>query len=159
MDTAGNGERAAHRRVRQTMMPDVADDARPEPGVLHHIELWVPDLARAERSWGWLLTRLGAEPFQRWDRGRSWRFPGGPYLVLEQSPALSGTEHDRRSPGLNHLAFTVPGDLDGLVAEAPAHGWTLLFPDRHPWAGGPEHRAAYLEDADGYEVEVVAASS
>jgi hypothetical protein len=31
-----------------------------------------------------------------------------------------------------------------------------MFTDRHPFAGGPEHRAAYLEDSDGYEVELVA---
>jgi hypothetical protein len=30
-----------------------------------------------------------------------------------------------------------------------------MFPDRHPHAGGPEHYAAYLENADGYEVELV----
>ena len=57
------------------------------------------------------------------------------------------------------MAFWVDGDLDALVAEAAAHGWRLLFPDQHPWAGGPEHRAAYLEDADGYEVELVDGSS
>jgi catechol 2,3-dioxygenase-like lactoylglutathione lyase family enzyme len=159
------------------MMPDVADPVRPEPGLLHHVELWVPDLARATRSWGWLLTALGAEPFQSWEHGRSWR-SGHTYVVLEQSPALVGDQHERRSPGLNHLAFWVPGRprpeargglarreddgvplLDALVAEAPAHGWTLLFPERHPWAGGPGHRAAYLEDADGYEVELVTSSS
>jgi len=33
-----------------------------------------------------------------------------------------------------------------------------MFGDRHPYAGGPEHYAAYLEDADGFEVEVVARS-
>lgn len=47
-------------------------------------------------------------------------------------------------------------DVDRLVAAAPAHGWTLLFPDRHPFAGGADHYAAYLEDGDGFEVEVVA---
>ena len=36
------------------------------------------------------------------------------------------------------------------------HGWSLLFPDRHPFAGGPEHYAAYLKDRHGYEVELVA---
>ena len=129
-------------------------------GPLHHLELWVPDLARAERSWGWLLTRLGAQPYRRWEHGRSWRWPGdGTYLVVERSPASVGHRHERRAPGLNHLALNAPGDLDALVAEAPQHGWTLLFPDRHPWAGGPDHRAAYLEDADGYEVELVAAPS
>ncbi|MCZ2812649.1 VOC family protein [Modestobacter sp. VKM Ac-2979] len=126
-------------------------------GLLHHVELWVPDLARAERSWGWLLTRLGARPYQSWELGRSWS-SGDVYVVLEQSPALVGDRHERRAPGLNHLAFWVDGDLDGLVAEAPAHGWSLLFADRHPFAGGPEHRAAYLADGDGYEVELVPSS-
>ena len=129
-------------------------------GVLHHIELWVPDLGRAERSWGWLLGRLGAEPFQSWPDGRSWRWGDGAYVVVEQSPALAGDRHERRAPGLNHLAFRAgtAEQLDALVAEAPGHGWRLLFGDRHPFAGGPEHRAAYLEDDDGYEVELVASA-
>ena len=127
------------------------------PELLHHVELWVPDLHRAERSWGWLLGALGAQPYQTWEHGRSWR-RGGVYVVLEQSPALTGDRHDRRSPGLNHLAFSADtaADLDSLVAEAPTHGWELLFPDRHPFAGGPGHRAAYLADEDGFEVELVA---
>ncbi len=143
------------------MMPDVGTAGESgrgtSRGLLHHVELWVPDLARAERSWGWLLTRLGAQPYQSWEHGRSWR-SGGVYVVVEQSPALAGDRHERRAPGLNHLAFHAgtPAELDTLVAEAPAHGWRLLFADRHPFAGGPDHRAAYLEDEDGYEVELVA---
>ena len=39
---------------------------------------------------------------------------------------------------------------------APDHGWRLLFPDRHPFAGGDDHYAAYLENREGYEVELVA---
>lgn len=166
LDTRSDGERAACRRVRPAMMPDVSDDVGPAPGsdplgepatggLLHHVELWVPDLARAVRSWGWLLTELGAEPFQSWEHGRSWR-SGGVYVVLEQSPDLDGDRHERRRPGLNHVAFHVAaGRLDVLVDAAPAHGWALLFGDRHPFAGGPDHRAAYLEDADGFEVELV----
>ena len=123
-------------------------------GRLHHVELWVPDLARAIRSWGWLLGELGYQQFQDWPAGRSWRL-GETYLVMEQSPALTAAEHDRRRPGLNHLAFHAGSQVDALVAAAPAYGWTLLFPDRHPHAGGPEHYAAYLADDDGFEVELV----
>jgi len=123
-------------------------------GRLHHVELWVPDLARAVRSWGWLLGELGYEQFQDWPAGRSWRL-GETYLVIEQSPALSAAEHDRRRPGLNHLAFHAGDRVDSLAAAAPAHGWTLLFADRHPYAGGPDHHAAYLADEDGFEVELV----
>ncbi|SCL66666.1 Catechol 2,3-dioxygenase [Micromonospora citrea] len=127
-------------------------------GGLHHVEIWVPDLAAAVRGWGWLLGELGWTPFQEWPAGRSWRL-GPTYLVLERSPALRGSRHDRLAPGLNHLAFHAgpPGAVDRLVAAAPAHGWTLLFPDRHPRAGGPDTYAAYLTDNQGYEVELVAA--
>jgi catechol 2,3-dioxygenase-like lactoylglutathione lyase family enzyme len=78
-------------------------------------------------------------------------------VVVEQSPALSADTHDRLRPGLNHLAFHVASheEVDALVDEAPKHGWALLFPDRHPHAGGPGTYAAYLEDADGFEAELV----
>ncbi len=42
------------------------------------------------------------------------------------------------------------------VAASSAYGWTLLFADRHPYAGGPQHYAAYLADRHGSEVELVA---
>ncbi|MFC8147171.1 VOC family protein [Streptomyces paradoxus] len=125
--------------------------------MLHHIELWVPDLPRAVRAWGWLLGRLGCRPYQEWEQGRSW-WLGSAYLVLEQSPAMSAAGHDRMRPGLNHLAFHAgsPARVDALAAEAPAHGWRPLFADRYPHAGGPEHYAAYLANDDGFEVELVA---
>ncbi|MFD8211138.1 VOC family protein [Streptomyces sp. NPDC059695] len=126
-------------------------------GSLHHVELWVGDLARAERSLGWLLGALGYAPFQSWEGGRSWAL-GSCYLVVEQSPARTSDRHDRLRPGLNHLAFHA-GDrpaVDALTAEAPAHGWRLLFADRHPYAGGEGVYAAYLENEDGFEVELVA---
>lgn len=131
--------------------------AEPATGTLHHVELWVPDLQRALVSWQWLLQALGYTVFQDWNAGRSWRL-GATYLVLEQSPALSAATHDRCRPGLNHLAFHVAGRarLDTLVQQASEHGWTLLFPDRHPYAGGDQHYVAYLENSDGFEVELVA---
>jgi len=81
--------------------------------------------------------------------------------VLEESPAMRRESHDRLRPGLNHLAFHVRSRaaLDAIVSDAARHGWRLLFPERHPYAGGPDHYAAYLEDADGFEVELVAAES
>ena len=126
-------------------------------GPLHHVELWVPDLGRAISSIGWLLEALGYQTFQDWDDGRSWRF-GETYIVVEQSPALTSGTHDRQRPGLNHLAFHSGSrsDTDRLVTDAAVHGWTLLFPDDHPHAGGADHYAGYLANADGFEVELVA---
>ncbi|OIJ63945.1 VOC family protein [Streptomyces mangrovisoli] len=129
---------------------------RPTGGMLHHVEIWVPDLHRATLSFGWLLESLGYSRFQNWSNGRSWRL-GATYLVLEQSPALTADHHDRCRPGLNHLAFHVDHDgVEALVSEAARHGWSLMFPDRHPHAGGDQNYTAYLENADGFEVELVA---
>jgi catechol 2,3-dioxygenase-like lactoylglutathione lyase family enzyme len=129
----------------------------PTHGALHHIELWVPDLARALGSFGWLLESLGYAEYQNWDAGRSWRL-GATYIVVEQSPAMTADTHDRLRPGLNHLAFHVEdaATVDRLVREAPTQGWRLMFPDRHPYAGDRDHYAAYLENDDGFEVELVA---
>ncbi|MFI5476831.1 VOC family protein [Streptomyces cacaoi] len=130
---------------------------RPTNGTLHHVELWVPDLDRAVASLGWLLEALGHTLFQSWNNGCSWRL-GPTYLVLEQSPALTGDRHDRCRPGLNHLAFHVEDatSVDQLATDATGHGWHLMFPDRHPYAGGAQHYAAYLENDDGFEIELVA---
>jgi catechol 2,3-dioxygenase-like lactoylglutathione lyase family enzyme len=126
-------------------------------GALHHVELWVPDLAGARVPWGWLLTELGWKDFQDWPGGHSWRHEDT-YIVLEQSPALTADVHDRKAPGLNHLAFQVsdPPEIDRLTTQAQQNGWSLMFADRHPHAGGPENYGAYLEDSWGYEVELSA---
>ncbi|GAB2609526.1 VOC family protein [Pseudactinotalea suaedae] len=126
---------------------------------VHHIELWTHDLATAEPGWHWLLDSLGweRELVEGWPNGRIWRHASGVYVVLEASAAVIGDRHDRLAPGLNHLALRT-GDragLDALRAAAPAHGWSELFTDKYPHAGGPDHTALYLENAEGFEVELV----
>ena len=129
----------------------------PVRGTLHHVELWVPDLARASEQWGWLLGELGYERYQEWPDGLSWRL-GTCYLVAEQSPALTADRHDRLRPGLNHLAFHAGTRqrVDALAGRAGGHGWSAMFADRYPHAGGPDHYAAFLANTDGFEAELVA---
>jgi catechol 2,3-dioxygenase-like lactoylglutathione lyase family enzyme len=127
---------------------------------IHHIELWVPDLDRAERSWEWLLGCLGYEPFRSWERGRSWR-NGATYIVVEHSPDMvPDMLYSRLRPGMNHVAFHADSEaaVDAIVADAPDHGWTPMFADRFPHASGPQTYAGYLENGDGFEVEIVAPS-
>lgn len=126
-------------------------------GALHHVELWVPDFARARTEWGWLLAALGYGPFQDWPAGQSWR-SGPAYIVVEESPDLGSRSHRRTDAGLNHLAFWAGSreQVDALALAAPGHGWTELFPERYPHAGGSGHFAAYLVNSDGFEVELIA---
>jgi DivIVA domain-containing protein len=154
-------EPAYHQPIRPSLEPDprpVAQVPTPTTG-LHHLEVWVRDLDVAIRSFGWLFERLGWTLFQVWDQGRSWQAPReGPYVVMERSPDLAWQPYDRKAPGLNHLALAVPERwmVDRIVSEAPTYGWRLMFADRHPHAGGAQHYAAYLENEEGFEVEVVA---
>lgn len=79
------------------------------------------------------------------------------YIVIEESPDGTGP-HERTSGGLNHLALFggSPSEVDTITEAAAGHGWTVLFSDKHPHAGGPDHYASYMENSDGFEVELVA---
>ena len=125
---------------------------------VHHIELWTSDIDSATPSFDWLLTSIGWAPDHDpdWPGGRTWRHHSGVYLVLEQSPDVSGV-HERTRAGLNHLALRIDdrSRLDQLRGEAGRRGWTELFADRYPHAGGPQHTALFLENAEGFELELV----
>jgi catechol 2,3-dioxygenase-like lactoylglutathione lyase family enzyme len=131
------------------------DDGGMERGSLHHVELRVRDLERSSAEWGWILDELSYEPYQEWSEGRSGRL-GVTYLVIEAAP-VDGA-HDRRMPGLSHLAFHggTREEVDRLWELAPAHGWSRLYPERSPWAGGPDHYAAFFENSERFKLEVVA---
>ncbi|GAB3442483.1 GNAT family N-acetyltransferase [Actinophytocola sediminis] len=159
----------AHRFTRRLGFVDLGDgehygaphrvmmSQRP-PGGVHHVELWLADLPGVEKSLGWLLGELGWREYQRWAQGVSWRL-GTSYIVVEDSPDRANDGYDRLRPGLNHLALHVRtrAELDRITTAAPDHGWRLMFADRHPYAGGPEHYATYLENDAGLELELVAA--
>lgn len=126
---------------------------------VHHIELWTDDLAGVVGSFHWLLTELSwrPDPNSDWPQGRIWRHDSGVYLVLEQSPDVRDVAHDRLRPGMNHLALRA-GDLpqlDRLRADCGAHGWVEMFADAYPHAGGRAHTALFLENSQGFEIEVV----
>lgn len=131
------------------------DHADPErAGQLHHVELNAADLDAAVDFWDWILGQLGYEQKDEWDGGRSW-VNGPTYVVLVQAddPARS---FERGSSGLNHLAFHASSrDLvDTITAGVrDREDASVLYEDRHPYAGG--YYALYCEAPDGATVEVV----
>lgn len=129
------------------------------PG-FHHVEVWITDLVEARSEWGWLLRELGFARESEWPGGESW-VAGGAYLTLTTSPNLTGAAHDRRAPGVNHLAFKAGAAdrVDSIMATAHEHGWRALYQDRYPHAGGPDHYAGWLENSAGFKAEVVADES
>ncbi|MFK4791100.1 VOC family protein [Microbacterium sp. ZW T5_56] len=128
------------------------------PG-LHHVEIWVADTGDGLDDWRWLLTELGWSRTTTWPEGETWSAEGV-YLTFTGSPNLRDEPYDRRRPGLNHLAFVggTREDVDRITRDATSHGWSPLYHDRYPHAGGPDHYAGWLENANGFKAEVVAAT-
>ena len=124
---------------------------------IHHFDLWVQDPAIAVPEWSWLLAACGWEEDFVEETSGAWKHPDGTYTFLERSPDLLDERHDRLRPGINHLALTVPdlAALDALRSDAGGHGWSELYADKYPHAGGDDHTALYLENSESFEVEVV----
>lgn len=131
-------------------------DSPARPRGLHHVELYVSNLARSVEFWGWFLGQLGYAEYQSWPQGRSWLLDET-YIVLVQSERLDVPYH-RQRVGLNHLAFHAEsrGQVDSLTEALRARGARILYEDRHPFAGGPDYYAVFFEDPDRIKVEVVA---
>lgn len=126
--------------------------------MIHHIELYVSNLKKSTEFWGWLLEELGYELFQEWESGRSWKY-GETYLVFVQTeePYLDVPYHRKRT-GLNHLAFHADSrkHVDELTEMLRGRGVTILYEDKHPFAGGEDYYAVFMEDPDRMKVEIVA---
>lgn len=127
-------------------------------GILHHVELYVSDLKRSTEFWGWLLEELGYELFQSWENGRSWKL-GETYLVFVQTEErFLNVPYHRCRVGLNHLAFHGASrqHIDEMTKKLQKRGVSILYTDKHPYAGGENYYAVFFEDPDRLKVELVA---
>lgn len=124
--------------------------------MIHHIELNVADLTKSREFYTALLSELGYSIFQDWAEGFSFKF-GSSYLVFVQTADefLSRSYH-RKAIGLNHLAFhaATRAQVDNLADKMRELGVQLLYEDRFPYAGGPDHYALFLEDPDRIKIEI-----
>ncbi len=127
-------------------------------GHLSHIEINVVDLNKSAEFWGWLLGKLGYTPYQQWEEGRSWRLGGTYFVIVQVEDAFRLQAYHRKRTGLNHLAFHAAdrADVDALTEELKARNVTILYADRHPYAGGKSSYAVFFEDPDRINAELVA---
>jgi len=119
-------------------------------GLIHHLEIYVSNLEDSKKFWGWLLEEIGYKPFQKWKNGQSWKL-GDTYLVFVQTEErFLDIPYHRSRVGLNHLAFHVESrqQVDDLTMKLRARSVNILYQNKHPYAGGPNHYAVYFEDPD-----------
>ena len=128
--------------------------------MLHHVELYVSDLAVSRRFWTNLLERIGYRQTASWDDGFTLARDGAAYLTFVQvSERFESRAYHRCGVGLNHLAFKVDGraEVEALKDYCVREGITTLYDDRYPFAnGGEDYFALFIEDPDRLKVEFVA---
>jgi catechol 2,3-dioxygenase-like lactoylglutathione lyase family enzyme len=116
-------------------------------GNIHHIEIYVSDLEKTIAFWEWLLTeKFSYTIFQKWDSGISFKL-ADTYIVFVQTEEkyLDGS-YNRKNTGLNHLAFHCSSRefVDTLTKELKEKNINILYPDRHPFAGGKDYYAVFF---------------
>lgn len=126
--------------------------------MLHHVEINISDLQRSRRFYQYILPAMGYELYQEWPKGFSYKY-GDTYLVFVQveHQYLDSTYH-RGRVGLNHLAFHAASrkQVDDLTSMLVNQGVSILYKDRHPYAGGENYYAVFFEDPDRIKLEIVA---
>ncbi|GGI12941.1 VOC family protein [Gottfriedia solisilvae] len=127
-------------------------------GLIHHIEIYVSDLKRSIEFWGWFLEELGYSPYQKWESGQSWKIEDTYIVFVQTEERFLDVSYHRCRVGLNHLAFHSSSRLhvDEMTNKLKAKGIDILYPDKHPFAGGDEYYAVFFEDPDRIKVELVA---
>ena len=127
-------------------------------GLLHHIEINVSNLPKTVEFWSWLLGELGYKSFQQWNGGQSWRLADTYIVFVQTNGKYADIKYHRSAVGLNHLAFHAASKehVNALTKVLREKRVPILYEDRHPYAGGPDHYAVFFEDPDRIKVEVVA---
>ena len=127
-------------------------------GTIHHIEIYVYNLERTIVFWEWLLTvKFDYSVFQKWDSGISFMFENTYIVFVQTEEKYLNNNYNRKNTGLNHLAFHCDSRefVDTLTTELKERGISILYADRHPFAGGDDYYAVFFEDPDRIKVEVV----
>ena len=123
-------------------------------GHINHICLTVKDGKQAYEFYSPVLEYLGYKPV--FFKG-FWRRPDpeiGDFALFEARPEFSDRNHERRAPGLHHLAFNADSreQVDGLYEVLVKIGAKILDPPQEVY--GSSYYAVYFEDPDGVKLEL-----
>lgn len=127
-------------------------------GQIHHIEIYVSDLKRTVSFWEWFLKDLGYEVYQQWESGISFKLDDAYLVFVQTEEKYLDVPYHRCRVGLNHMAFHASSreEVDEMTDKLKAKGMSILYPDRHPYAGGENYYAVFFEDPDRVKVEFAA---
>ncbi|MFO7896995.1 MAG: VOC family protein [Candidatus Cloacimonadales bacterium] len=125
---------------------------------LHHVEIYVSDLARSKQFWSWFLEKMNYQLYQEWPQGFSYKYDETYLVFVQTEKRFLQQPYHRCTSGLNHLAFWVesPKEVDDWRDKLREQGVKLLYDEKYPFAGGEDYYACYFEDPDRIKLELVA---
>jgi glyoxylase I family protein len=132
-------------------------------GAMHHIDLTVRDPQKSFALYDAVLKMLGFDLVRQDDNSFEWKLetPSGPQAISIVRAIGPGAEraHDRYSPGLHHLAWTVESRaaVDEIHLFLTGIGATILDPPaEYPqYNKGRGYYAVFFTDPDGLKLEAV----
>ena len=125
-------------------------------GAIHHIDITVRDPERALEFYDFVLPLMGFHRIADADEGPLWA--GAQIEVgLQTARSDSAAAHDRRSPGLHHLAFTAPAReaVDVLYEKLQAANVVIFDPPAEYPDYAPGYYAVFFADPDDIKLEYV----
>jgi len=125
-------------------------------GAIHHIDITVRDPERALAFYDIVLPLMGFRRIGDAAEGPLWA--GAQVEVgLQTARADSTSAHDRRSPGLHHLAFTAPTReaVDELYARLEVAKVPIFDPPAEYPHYAPGYYAVFFADPDDIKLEYV----
>lgn len=125
---------------------------------LHHVEIYVSDLARSKQFWSWFLEKMNYRLYQEWAQGFSYKYEETYLVFVQTEERFLQQPYHRCTTGLNHLAFRVESskEVDNWREELAKRDISLLYDEKYPYAGGKDYYACYFEDPDRIKIELVA---
>ena len=125
-------------------------------GAIHHIDITVSNPERALEFYDFVLPLMGFRRIEDADEGPLW---AGSHVEvgLQTARTDSTAAHDRRSPGLHHLAFTAPTReaVDVLYAELQNANVFIFDPPAEYRHYAPGYYAVFFADPDDIKLEYV----
>ena len=125
-------------------------------GRIHHLDITVSDLARSTAFYDRVLPLLGFRRLADGADGPLWAGTDTE-VGLQPARAASNQPHDRRTPGLHHLAFTAPdrNAVDRVHLELMRSEVTILDPPAQYDHYAPGYYAVFFADPDDIKLEYV----
>lgn len=124
---------------------------------MHHIEIYVRNLAKSREFYEHLFKFLNFSLYQEWDQGFSFKKDDFYIVFVQCDETKLHHAYNRTHIGLNHLAFHCNSfnELELFREDLIHRNINLLYEVSYPHAGGTNSKVLFFEDPDRIKIELV----